>query len=84
MLKADDFSRENWEQVTWRIVSVTYVSGYILSECLPPAMYFDWLMARMGQESAVNIQIENAVGEPGSVHWKLTIRQAGGHAVSTP
>lgn len=84
MLQPEDFSRENWEEVTWRIVSVTYVSGYILSECLPPPMYFDWLMERMGRETAVNIRMENAVEETGSPLWKLTIRQKVGHPEARP
>jgi hypothetical protein len=85
MLQPDDFSRENWEAITWRIVSVTYVTGYILSECLPPQMYFDWLMERMGREVAVTIQLqmENTVGESGPPLWKLTIRQAGGPSAAS-
>ena len=84
MLQSEDFSRENWEAVTWRIVSVTYVSGYILSECLPPPMYFDWLQERMGQLSPVNIRLENTLGEEGTPLWKLTIRQTGAHSQKSP
>lgn len=82
MLQPDDFSRENWEVVTWRIISVTYVSGYILSECLPPPMYFDWVMDRMGRVSPVNIRMESAFGEAGTPLWKLTIRQVETHPLA--
>lgn len=75
MLQPDDFSREKWEEVTWRIVSVTYVRGFILSECLPPPMYFDWLMHRMRRVSTLSIRMENLSGESGSILWKLIIRQ---------
>jgi len=84
MLQSDDFSREKWEEVTWRIVSATYVSVYILSECLPPPMYYDWLIQSLEKASAVNIRMENAVGEEGSLLWKLSIRQANPDSRANP
>jgi|GEM_PF-2330747 hypothetical protein len=81
MLQPDDFNRDNWESVTWRIVSGTYVRGYMLSDCLPPQAYFEWVMDRMGLSGAGAIRIENAVGATGSPHWKLTFRQVDAEGV---
>lgn len=74
MLRSVDFERENWEAVSWKIVSSTYVSGFILSECLPPPMFLDWLMDRLGKTSEIDIRFENHMASEGSTVWKLTVR----------
>lgn len=75
MLQPEDFTRDNWESVTWRIVSGTYVRGYMLSACLPQQAYFEWVIERMGLQGGGTIRIENALGEAGSPQWKLAFRQ---------
>jgi hypothetical protein len=83
MLQTEDFYPRNWESVTWQIVSGTYVRGHILSACMPPPSYIEWVMESMNLMYPGAVQIENTVGEDGTLLWKLTIRQADGHWAGT-
>lgn len=76
MLQVDDFSPQNWESVTWQIVSGTYVRGYKLSACLPPSTYLEWVIDQHRLTYPGAITIENTTDEKGSPAWRLTIRQA--------
>jgi hypothetical protein len=76
MLQVDDFTPQNWESVTWQIVSGTYVRGYKLSACLPPETYLEWVIDRHGLTYPGAISIENAMDEGLGPVWRLTIRQA--------
>ena len=76
MLRIEDFSRDNWEAVTWRIVSGSYVRGFIMSECLPPPNYVEWAMERMQLTQPGTIRIENGLTEEGRSVWKISIREA--------
>jgi hypothetical protein len=84
MLQEDDFSPENWDSVTWQIVSGTYVSGYKLSACLPPETYLEWVMDRHGLTYPGAISIENAMGDGAGAVWRLTIRQADDTSLCSP
>ena len=75
MLRLEDFYPHNWESVTWQIVSNTYVKGYILSECIPPTQYIQWVTQQLDLFSPGTIKIENTVSLKGEPLWKLTIRQ---------
>jgi hypothetical protein len=76
MLQVDDFTPQNWESVTWQIVSGTYTMGYKLSVCLPPEKYLEWVIERHRLTYPGAISIENASDEFGAPVWRLTIRQA--------
>lgn len=77
MLQAEDFYPVNWESVTWRIVSNTYVRGHVVSSCIPPPSYIDWVMKHLDLNYDGAINIVNAVADDGKPLWKLTIRQSG-------
>lgn len=76
MLQVDDFNPQNWESVTWQIVSGTYVRGYKLSACIPPPKYFEWVIDQHRLTYPGAIMIENATDDGGTPIWRLTIRQA--------
>jgi hypothetical protein len=83
MLQTEDFYPQNWESVTWQIISNTYVRGHILSRCLPPPTYIDWVTEKMNLFYPDSIRIISWVGEDGKLLWKVTIRQADGHWAGT-
>lgn len=76
MLQQKDFFPENWESVTWQIVSGTYVKGYKTSACLPPNSYLTWVIEHHRLFHRGAVLIENAVDEAGYPVWRLSIRQA--------
>lgn len=44
MLTSKDYRRDNWEHVTWQIVSGVYARGYVESTVIPPDDYLHWMM----------------------------------------
>ncbi len=76
MLTSKDYRRENWEHVTWQIISGIYAKGYVESSALPPEDYLEWMMKRHGLRSPDSIGIVNKEGRKGRMVWRITIRQA--------
>lgn len=71
----DDFERKNWESVTWQIVSHTYVRGYVMSECIPPTSYLQWVSEHLGLNDPGMVRIENSAAPSGRQAWKVSIKQ---------
>lgn len=75
MLCMDDFEPKNWESVTWQIVSHTYVRGYMMSECIPPPSYLQWVSEHLNLNEPGMLHVQNARSGSGLRAWKVSIRQ---------
>ena len=76
MLTSKDYRRDNWEHVTWQIISGIYAKGYVESSALPPEDFLEGMMKRHGLHSTESIRIVNVEGTKGKMVWRITIRQA--------
>ena len=76
MLTSKDYRRDNWEHVTWQIVSGVYARGYVESTVIPPDDYLHWMMERYGLDSAESVRIDSGDRQGGKPAWRITIRQA--------
>jgi hypothetical protein len=76
MLTLKDYRRQNWEHVTWQIISGIYAKGYVESSALPPEDFLEWMMKRHGLHFTESIRIVNVEGSKGRMVWRITIPQA--------
>jgi hypothetical protein len=83
MLTSKDYRRDNWEHVTWQIISGIYAKGYVESCALPPEDFLEWMMKRHGLHSTESIRIVNVEGTKGKMVWRITIRQANEQKLET-
>ena len=63
MLTSKDYRRDNWEHVTWQIVSGVYARGYVESSIIPPEDFLQWMINRYGLHSSESIRIVSDVLE---------------------
>lgn len=83
MLTSKDYRRDNWEHVTWQIISGIYAKGYVESSALPPEDFLKWMLERHGLHSTESIRIVNVEGTKGKMVWRITIRQANEQKLKT-
>ncbi len=76
MLTSKDYRRDNWEHVTWQIVSGVYARGYVQSSIIPPEDFLQWMIDRYGLHSSESIRIVSDERPGGRPSWRISIRQA--------